>query len=97
MNGTSQSLRVSRRRFGLVAAGAALPLLGRQRPQLNAQQPDYVPPQRALVPDVPPFAGTLQFTPGHVAPKAVPFPMSQVRLLPRSVFHDALEWNRADT
>jgi DUF1680 family protein len=94
MNGTSQSLRVSRRRFGLVAAGAALPLLGRQRPQLNAQQPDYVPPQRALVPDVPPFAGTLQFTPGHVAPKAVPFPMSQVRLLPRSVFHDALEWNR---
>jgi uncharacterized protein len=94
MNGTSQSLRVSRRRFGLVAAGAALPLLGRQRPQLNAQQPDYVPPQRALVPDVPPFAGTLQFTPEHVAPKAVPFPMSQVRLLPRSVFHDALEWNR---
>jgi uncharacterized protein len=92
MSGISQSLKVSRRKFGLVAAGAALPLLGRPRP--NGQQPDYVPPPRPLVPDVPPFAGALQFTPGHVAPKVEAFPMSQVRLLPRSVFHDALEWNR---
>jgi uncharacterized protein len=92
MSGTSQSFKVSRRKFGLVAAGAALPLLGRPRP--NGQQPDYVPPPRPLVPDVPPFAGALQFTSGPVAPKVEPFPMSQVRLLPRSVFHDALEWNR---
>jgi uncharacterized protein len=94
MSGTSQSLQVSRRKFGVVAAGAALPLLGRQRPQPNAQQPDYVPPPRPLVPDTAPFAGTLDFAPRHVAPKVEPFPMSQVRLLPRSVFHDALEWNR---
>ena len=61
-SGTSTSLRVSRRTFGLAAAGAALPLLRRERPQSNAQQTDYVPPQRPLLADLPPFADALEFT-----------------------------------
>jgi DUF1680 family protein len=84
---------MSRREFGRVAAGVAVPLLTHGR-QSTAQQSDYVPPPRPLLADAPPFAGALKFTSRHVAPRVEPFPMSQVRLLPSGVFHDALEWNR---
>jgi DUF1680 family protein len=94
MSGQRRSRLVSRRQFGLVAAGSALPLLARERRQSTAQQPDYVPPPRPLLADGPPFAGALEFTSRHVAPRVEPFPMSQVRLLPSTAFHDALEWNR---
>ena len=90
------SSRISRREFGVrVAAGAALQLPGTQRDlQPSPQQPDYVPPPRPLVPEVPPFSGSLEFTAKRVMPRVEPFPMSHVRLLPGTVFHDAQEWNR---
>ena len=92
MSAKTRPCAMSRREFGRVAAGAAVPLLTRER-QSTAQQSDYVPPPRPLLADAPPFAGALEFTSRHVAPKVEPFPMSQVRLLPSGVFHDALQWN----
>ena len=53
-----------------------------------------MPPPRPLVPEVPPFSGPLTFTANRVVPRVEPFPMTQVRLLPGTVFHDAQEWNR---
>jgi DUF1680 family protein len=47
-----------------------------------------------LVPDTPAFGGAIAFTRARVEPKVNPFPMSQVRLLPGSVYHEAQEWNR---
>jgi DUF1680 family protein len=86
--------KLTRREFGgLVSAAAALPLLGGSQTAPTAQ-PDYVPPQRPLLPDAPPFEGRLEFTRSDIAPRVEPFPMTRVRLLPNSVFHDAQEWNR---
>jgi DUF1680 family protein len=79
----------------MVAAGAALPLVGRTSRQAPAQQPDYVPPPRPLLSEAPPFAGPLTFARQPVAPSVEPFPMPQVRLLPGTVFHDSQEWNRS--
>jgi len=96
MSRTIKRSRISRREFGVVlAAGAALPLSAAgQGSQTSPQPPDYVPPPRPLVAEVPPFSGTLAFTSKPVAPRVEAFPMSQVRLLPGTVFHDAQEWNR---
>ena len=64
-------------------------------PQQNgAAAVPTAPPRRRLAPETPPFEGALEFTRKVIAPKAQPFPMAQVRLLPNSVFHDSLEWNR---
>jgi uncharacterized protein len=88
--------RLSRREFGsLVAAGAALPTLVAPQNPPQARQPDGTPPpQRRLVPDAPPFDASLEFALKRVALRAEPFPMTQVRLLPNSMYHDAQEWNR---
>ncbi len=92
MTGSFTSL--TRREFtGLVAACASLPIAGAAREQA-APQKDYVPPPRPLVPDVPPFAGALEFSVHQVSLPVEPVPLSQVRLLPDTVFHDAQEWNR---
>ncbi len=50
--------------------------------------------QRPMAPDTPPFEGQLEFSWKRGSPKAEPFPMHQVRLLPNSVYHDSQEWNR---
>jgi DUF1680 family protein len=85
---------LTRRQFGgLVSAAAALPMLRASQTSPPAP-PDYVPPPRPLVSDASPFAAPLEFTRKRVVPKAEPFPMTQVRLLPNNVFHDAQEWNR---
>ena len=94
MGNLRRSASLSRRRFGMLAGSAALPLLGRERRQTPPPQTDYVPPPRPLLADAPPFPGPLAFTRQPVTPAVEPFPMSQVRLLPGSVFHDAQEWNR---
>ena len=78
----------------MLAGSAALPLLGRERRQTPPPQTDYVPPPRPLLEDAPPFPGPLAFTRQPVTPAVEPFPLSQVRLLPGSVFHDSQEWNR---
>jgi hypothetical protein len=48
--------------------------------------------QRPATPD--PFDSPIEFKRKDVAAKVQPFPMTQVRLLPGSMFHDAQEWNR---
>ena len=88
------SPRLTRREFtGAICAATALPAFGAEQTGVQPQ-PDYVPPPRPLVPDEPPFAGTLERTRTLVAPKVEPFPLASVRLLPNNVFHDAQEWNR---
>jgi hypothetical protein len=95
MSRTGRSSRISRREFGVVlAAGATLPRAAAANSQATPQQPDYVPPPRPLVAETPPFTGKLEFKSTQVGPRATPFPMPQVRLLPGTVFHDAQEWNR---
>src|SRR6266487_4992330 len=91
--------RLSRREFGgVVAAGAALPMLVAPQnppPTPPTRQPDGTPPpQRRLVPDAPPFDAHLEFALTPVALRAEPFPMAQVRLLPNNLYYDAQEWNR---
>jgi uncharacterized protein len=86
--------RLTRREFtGVVCAATTLPARGAVQTGVPSQ-PDYVPPPRPLVADDPPFAGPLEFTRTLVAAKVEPFPLTSVRLLPNSVFHDAQEWNR---
>ena len=48
--------------------------------------------QRPATPD--PFDTPIDFKRKDVTAKVQPFPMTQVRLLPGSMFHDAQEWNR---
>jgi hypothetical protein len=99
---------VSRRTFAalLAASGAALPAAlvaqqtSQQTPQQTPQRPDpdaLAPGQvrrRRVLPDTPAFEGPLTFTRRDVTPRVEAFPMSQVRLLPGNVFHDAQERNR---
>jgi uncharacterized protein len=75
-----------RRHFTALIAGS---------PALLAQQPaaPAAPQGRGRPPEVAPFQAPLEFKRQDVAPKAEPFPMTQVRLLP-GAFHDAQEWNR---
>jgi uncharacterized protein len=93
----TEKTRLTRREFGsLVAAGAALPMLPDLQNPTQTRQPDGTPPPpRRLVPDAPPFDANLEFALKPVALRAEPFPMTQVRLLPNSVYADAQEWNRA--
>ncbi len=83
--------RVGRRTFVTLLAGASAAASAQQNPAPPA--PGNF--QRPLAPDSPAFDGPLEFTRGPVAPQAEPFPLSAVRLLPGSVYHDAQEWNRA--
>jgi len=96
----------SRRKFAalITGAGAVAPALAaQQNPPQNPAQAQAPNPntsvqqqqQRFQPPPPPPepFAGTIEFTRKYVPLKARPFPMTQVRLLPGSMFHDAQEWN----
>jgi DUF1680 family protein len=87
---------VSRRNFAAAMAGAgAVKALGAQQPagapnpntSLQAQQK-----RQGTVDGIQPFQ-QIEFTRKDFAPKAQPFAMTQVRLLP-SPFLDAAEWNR---
>src|SRR5260370_4676691 len=85
--------RLSRRSFGAILAAAgptAAALDAQQNPTTEAAGKF----RRTLAPETRAFEGTLEFTRQSVAPRAEPFPMAQVRLLPNSVYHDAQEWNR---
>jgi hypothetical protein len=87
-NNTAPSRSLSRRSFGVLLAAA---------PTVAAQQTAPPAPgnfRRPIAPDTPAFEGKLEFTRKHVAPKVEAFPMSQVRLLPGSVYHNTQEWNR---
>ncbi len=103
MSTRNRSKPISRRNFAalLAASSAAVPALaGQSNPPQNGET-NPPPPRpapgnfrRPLVPDTPPFEATLEFTRKDVAPRAEPFPMTQVRLLPNSIYYDAQEWNR---
>jgi uncharacterized protein len=95
--------RLNRRKFAAVIAGtgAAAPVVLAQQttPPAGAPNPNTAVQQqqqrRAVAPvEVMPFDGALEFSRKDVPAKAQPFPMTQVRLLPGSMFHDAQEWNR---
>jgi hypothetical protein len=92
MSDISNPNNLSRRGFGALLA-ATVPAAS----ALAAQQTQAPAPgnfRRPLAPDTPAFEGSLEFTRSDVSPKAEPFPMHQVRLLPNSIFYDAQEWNR---
>ena len=80
----------TRRTFAASATAASALLAQAQTPAAPA-----APPQRGGQPAPPdPFEGPIEFHRREVAPKVRPFAMTQVRLLPGSMFHDAQEWNR---
>ncbi len=90
---------LSRRGFGavLAASGTGIPALLAQTQPVPAQQAAPAGPQqrRSGPPEVPPpFQAPIEFARKDVPARVRPFPMTQVRLLPGSMFHDAQEWNR---
>ncbi len=88
MENTRESNSISRRSFGaLLAAQGVVGAQTETRPAVGTWR-------RPLVADTPAFEGPIEYTRGRIEPKAEPFPMSQVRLLPGSVYYDAQEWNR---
>ena len=98
MSDQKNANRLTRRRFGvLAAAGAAATALVAQDVQRRDASPTRLAPgsfQRPLVPDTPAFDGPLEFTRLDTVPRVQPFPMSRVRLLPNNVYFDSQEWNR---
>ena len=95
---------MNRRQFGLLfSAGAATTVAAQDtRPPGSGANPapqDSARPApgswlRPLVPETPAFEGPLEFRRSDLPSKAVPFRMSQVRLLPNSIYYDSQEWNR---
>src|SRR5258708_7227713 len=94
MNTHSKSDSLSRRNFGALLATTAVAAAQQNIPPSPPAPPVPGNFRRPIAPDTPAFDANLEFAGRPVAPKAEPFPMSQVRLLPGSVFHDAQEWNR---
>src|SRR5690349_9706977 len=88
--GSSTKL-MTRRSLGTLLAASGIAL------SQNAVQPSPPAPgnfRRPLAPDSPAFDGALEFTRQNVEPRVEPFPMTQVRLLPGSLYFNAQEWNR---
>jgi uncharacterized protein len=107
MSKTPQSNNVSRRGFAAVlAAGAsASALVAQQNPTIQNPTQGQAPNPNTSVqqqggrgfgqtPPPEPFEAPIQFARKFAPVKARPFPMTQVRLLPGSMYHDAQEWNR---
>jgi DUF1680 family protein len=98
MSDSKQTASLPRRTFAAtLACASAGALVAQQVPQAPAEPQARPAPgnfQRPMVPDTPPFDGPLEFTRQNVPPKVEAFTLSQVRLLPGSVFHDSKEWNR---
>lgn len=88
----SESNPITRREFGALAAAQGL--AAAQEAGQTDNRPAAGSWRRPLLPDTPPFEAPIEFSRGHVEPKAQPFPMSQVRLLPGSVYYDSQAWNR---
>jgi len=97
MNDGGNSTPFTRRALGALLAGtsgAAPTLLAQDNQQNPGQRPAPGSWPRPLVADTPAFEGPLEYRRSAIEPKAVPFSMAQVRLLPNSVYHDSQEWNR---
>ena len=85
--------QLSRRTFGALVAAAG-PAAARLAAQQNPAPPAPGNFRRPLAPETPAFEGKLEFARKTVAPRAEPFPISHVRLLPHGIYYDAQEWNR---
>ena len=102
MSDSEQSKLLSRRQFDMIVSAAAFASAAAaqdQNPAVNWKQPDSSRPapgswRRPLAPDTPAFEAPLLFRRRDAPPRAAPFPMAQVRLLPNSIYHDSQEWNR---
>ncbi len=99
MSKPTTSLRLNRRKFAAIvaASGAAAPAVLAQQttsPNPNTSVQQQQQQRRAAPAEAMPFDAPIEFSRQDVPAKAKPFPMSEVRLLPGSVFHDAQEWNR---
>jgi hypothetical protein len=82
----------------LAGAAAAAPMLEAQQTTIPAQPAGPPNPNTAQrrfgpPPEVPPFEAPIEFTRADVTPRALPFAMGQVKLLP-SAYSEAAEWNR---
>src|SRR5690348_6349668 len=88
----TRTSRLSRRAFG-AALAAAPTMLAQQATPPSVTTQNTNDQRRGTAPEVPPFEGKLEFTRRDVSPKASPFPMTSVRLLP-GIYADAQEWNR---
>ncbi len=80
-------MKATRRTFTTLLASSPL-ALAQQAPNPNTSTQ-----RRGTAPEVPPFEGPLAFARQPVAPKLLPFPMTQVRLT-ASPFQQAAEANR---
>lgn len=78
---------ITRRGFGALVAQGVVAAQSANRPAVGSWR-------RPLVDETPAFEGPLEYKHAPVKSRVEPFPMSQVRLLPGSVYHDAQEWNR---
>lgn len=91
----------SRRDLGTIlasSAAAAPALAGQYEPQPSPERRDTrsaTANRRPVVEETPPFEQKLEYRRNQVAPKAKPFPMGQVRLLPDSVYSRSRDWNSA--
>lgn len=90
---------MGRRRFAALLTGAtalAPSLLSQmQHPPVGPPNPNTSVPKSHddIVPEQPPFEGTIVFNRETIAPKVGPFPMTQVRVL-GGVYKQAQDWNR---
>ena len=85
---------ITRRAFGALLAAEGMAFAQAPEPGRVADRPAIGQWRRPLIPETRPFEGPIESTRGRIEPRAQPFPMSQVKLLPGSVYHDAQEWNR---
>jgi DUF1680 family protein len=93
MSDEQKSNGVSRRSFAALVAGAGVVAAQQTPPQTPiGQLPPPLLGQEPRIPD--PFDFIPEFKRKDVPAKTRPFAMTQVRLLPGSMFHDAQEWNR---
>src|SRR5215470_17230059 len=90
----SEKTSLSRRGFTALLGATGI-AAAQQQPAPPPNPNTSLQPQRrqSTLDEVPPFRDPIQFTRRDLTPKAQPFAMSQVRLLP-SPFLDAAEWNR---
>jgi hypothetical protein len=95
----NSSEEIGRRRFAALLTGATAvtpSLLSQtQRQPAGPPNPNTSAPKSRddVLPEQPPFAGTIVFERESVAPKVEPFPMTQVRVL-GGVYKQAEDWNR---
>src|ERR1700758_959490 len=105
MKNKPRTNRLSRRDFAAIVANAAMaaPALCVEQsappaPGGNSPSPQARPApgnfQRPIAPDTPAFEEPLMVTRKDIQCRAEPFQMTQVRLLPGSVYYNAQEWNR---